>query len=53
MDRLGLGLIIPGSNCANMSIGCERGEVEKDPEGMRTMKVPGGNMTWLLKKLCV
>ncbi len=44
-------MIIPGSNYWNVGIGREAGEVEKDTEGMATMKVLGENMAWLLKKL--
>ncbi len=44
-------MIIPGSSYWNIGIGRERGEVEQDEEGIRTMKVLGRNMAWLLKKL--
>ena len=44
-------MIVPGSSYWNMGIGLEKGDVEKDEEGMRTMKVLGENMAWLLKKL--
>ena len=44
-------MIIPGSSYWNIGIGREIGEVEKDEEGIRTMKVLGRNMAWLLKKL--
>jgi multimeric flavodoxin WrbA len=44
-------MIIPGSNYWNMGIGREKGEVEKDIEGINTMKKLGENMAWLLKKL--
>jgi len=44
-------MIIPGSNYWNMGIGLEKGEVELDQEGLRTMKLLGENMAWLLKKL--
>ena len=44
-------MIIPGSCYWNMGIGREKGEVEKDEEGIRTMTVLGENMAWLLKKL--
>lgn len=43
-------MIIPGSCYWNMGVGREKGEVEKDEEGVRTMKVLGENMAWLLKK---
>jgi multimeric flavodoxin WrbA len=44
-------MIIPGSSYWNIGIGREKGEVLKDEEGLRTMKVLGENMSWLLKKL--
>ena len=44
-------MIIPGSSYWNIGIGREKGEVLKDAEGMRTMKVLGENMAWLLKKI--
>ena len=44
-------MIIPGSCYWNMGIGRDKGDVEKDEEGMRTMRVLGENMAWLLKKL--
>jgi multimeric flavodoxin WrbA len=44
-------MIIPGSSYWNIAIGREKGEVLKDVEGMKTMKVLGENMVWLLKKL--
>jgi len=44
-------MIIPGSNYWNMGIGLDKGEVELDQEGLRTMKLLGENMAWLLKKL--
>jgi multimeric flavodoxin WrbA len=44
-------MIIPGSSYWNMGFGREKGEVEKDEEGIRTMRVLGENMAWLLKKL--
>lgn len=43
-------MIIPGSSYWNIGIGHEPGDVEKDEEGVRTMKVLGRNMVWLLKK---
>jgi multimeric flavodoxin WrbA len=43
--------IVPGSIYWNMGIGYEKGDVEKDEEGIQTMKVLGENMAWLLKKL--
>jgi multimeric flavodoxin WrbA len=43
-------MIVPGSSYWNIGIGWERGDVEKDEEGIRTMQVLGQNMAWLLKK---
>ena len=45
-------MIIPGSSYWNIGIGRERGDVDKDEEGLRTMKTLGQNMSWLLKKVC-
>ncbi len=44
-------MIVPGSCYWNMGFGREKGEVEKDEEGVRTMQVLGQNMAWLLKKI--
>ncbi len=44
-------MIVPGASYWNLGIGREKGDVEQDPEGLRTMKVLGENMAWLLKKL--
>jgi multimeric flavodoxin WrbA len=44
-------MIIPGSSYWNIGIGREKGEVLKDEEGMRTMRVLGENMAWLLNKV--
>jgi multimeric flavodoxin WrbA len=43
-------MIIPGSSYWNIAIGREKGEVLKDEEGMKTMRVLGENMAWLLEK---
>jgi len=45
------GMIIPGSCYWNMSFGLEKGEVEKDQEGLQTMQTLGQNMAWLMKKI--
>jgi len=45
------GMIIPGSCYWNMGFGLEKGDVEKDDEGLRTMQTLGQNMAWLLKKI--
>ena len=44
-------MIIPGSIYWNVGIGRNAGEVEQDEEGVRTMRVLGENMAWLMKKL--
>ena len=44
-------MIVPGSSYWNIGIGRDPGDVEKDEEGIRTMKVLGRNMAWLLKRL--
>lgn len=44
-------MIIPGASYWNMGIGMDKGDVEKDDEGMQTMKTLGQNMAWLLKKI--
>ncbi len=44
-------MVVPGSIYWNMGTGLEKGEVEKDEEGLKTMQVLGENMAWLLKKL--
>ncbi len=48
---LGAQMIVPGSSYWNIGIGREKGEVEKDEEGIQTMKVLGQNMAWLLNNL--
>ncbi|MFC1824476.1 flavodoxin family protein [Thermodesulfobacteriota bacterium] len=44
-------MIVPGSRYWNMGFGLEKGDVEKDEEGIQIMKVLGTNMAWLLKKI--
>lgn len=44
-------MIVPGSCYWNVGIGREKGDVEKDEEGLRTMRVLGENMAWLLESL--
>lgn len=44
-------MIVPGSIYWNMGIGKDKGDVEKDEEGLRTMRILGENMAWLLKKI--
>jgi multimeric flavodoxin WrbA len=44
-------IIVPGSNYWNFAFGLNKGDVEKDEEGIQTMKVLGENMAWLLNKI--
>jgi multimeric flavodoxin WrbA len=44
-------MIVPGSRYWNLGFGLEKGDVEKDEEGIQIMKVLGANMAWLLKKI--
>jgi len=44
-------MIVPGSSYWNFGIGREKGDVENDDEGMKTMETLGRNMAWLLKKI--
>jgi multimeric flavodoxin WrbA len=44
-------MIIPGSSYWNLALGREKGDVLKDEEGMKTMKVLGENIAWLMKRL--
>jgi multimeric flavodoxin WrbA len=44
-------MIIPGACYWNFGFGREKGEVENDPEGLRTMQTLGENIAWLLKKI--
>jgi multimeric flavodoxin WrbA len=44
-------MMVPGSIYWNMGIGMEKGDVEKDKEGLETMKVLGVNMAWMMKRL--
>ena len=44
-------MIIIGSSYWNIGIGREKGEVEKDEEGLATMTTLGKNMAWVMKKL--
>jgi multimeric flavodoxin WrbA len=44
-------MIVPGSSYWNLGFGRQKGEVEKDDEGIRIMKDLGINMAWLMKKL--
>jgi len=44
-------MIVPGSSYWNLGMGRQKGEVEKDDEGILTMKNLGRNMAWLLKRI--
>jgi multimeric flavodoxin WrbA len=44
-------MIVPGSSYWNLGIGLMAGDVDSDEEGIRTMRVLGQNMAWLLKKI--
>ncbi|MBP2673753.1 MAG: NADPH-dependent reductase [Deltaproteobacteria bacterium] len=44
-------MVVPGSSYWNIGIGRQIGEVEKDEEGIGTMRTLGRNMAWLLKAL--
>jgi len=45
-------MIVPGASYWNVGIGREIGDVEKDGEGLDTMRALGRNMSWLLKRIC-
>lgn len=44
-------VMIPGSNYWNLGIGLAPGDVHTDEEGIKTMRLLGQNMAWLLKKI--
>jgi len=44
-------MVTVGSSYWNVSLSLAEGDFEKDEEGIRTMKVLGENMAWLLKKI--
>ena len=45
------GMIVPGSTYWNVAFGRERGEVQKDEEGMTTVRNFGKKVAWVAKKL--
>jgi len=44
-------MIVVGSSYWNVGQGHERGEIEADEEGQRTLRTLGENMAWVLKRL--
>jgi multimeric flavodoxin WrbA len=44
-------MIVVGSSYWNIGHGLEKGDVEKDAEGIETMRVLGENLAWVLKKI--
>jgi len=44
-------MIVPGSTYWNVAFGRNKGEVEKDKEGVSTIKNFAHNMAWLVKKI--
>ena len=44
-------MVVVGSSYWNIGIGREKGEVQNDAEGIKTMEDLGVNMAWLLKKI--
>lgn len=46
------GMIVPGSDYWNVAFGRQPGEVEKDAEGLGTVRSFAENVSWLLKKTC-
>jgi multimeric flavodoxin WrbA len=44
-------MVVPGSSYWNVGLGLDPGDVEKDEEGLRTMRVLGENMAWVMRKL--
>jgi len=44
-------MIVPGSTYWNVALGRGKGEVEKDEEGVRTIKNFARNVAWLIKKI--
>ena len=44
-------MLVPGSSYWNLAMGREKGDVLKDEEGIKTMKVLGENIAWLAEKV--
>ncbi len=45
------GMVVPGSTYWNVALGREKGEVQNDEEGMKTVWNFGRNVAWAVKKL--
>jgi multimeric flavodoxin WrbA len=45
------GMIVPGSTYWNVAVAREKGEVNRDEEGVRTIRNFGRKLAWLTKKL--
>ncbi|MCD6264250.1 flavodoxin family protein [Candidatus Bathyarchaeota archaeon] len=45
------GMIVPGSTYWNIAFGREKGEVEGDEEGLRTVRNFGRKMVWLIRRI--
>ena len=43
-------MFVPGSCYWNVGVGREKGDVLKDEEGLKTMRILGENMAWLLER---
>ena len=43
--------VVPGSSYWNFAVGRNIGEAQGDEEGLRTMRILGQNMAWLLKRI--
>lgn len=43
-------MLVPGSSYWNIGYGRDKGEVEKDEEGLHTMTTLAANLAWLLKR---
>jgi multimeric flavodoxin WrbA len=44
-------MIVPGSTYWNIAFGLEKGDVEGDEEGLKTIRNLATNMAWLMKKI--
>jgi multimeric flavodoxin WrbA len=44
-------MVVPGSSYWNVGLGLAPGDVNRDDEGIMTMKTLGANMAWLMKKI--